>query len=794
MDADDTRTPQLTDEQFEGAVEEALRKPDVRRELDGPDLQVDDRFVRARIEYRRAEIERQLGAARQEIDRTASAIRALDATNLSLRSAPWHAELLAGAPGCGLLIAIAVGLLALAGISPVRNFAAGVVQVRYFSAGHGVIALILLATAVGAVSTQVWKRRVRDLDSRSESEAGRAARAELERAQANFQEALDGATTKAVFEILGQSGSPFYQDRIATIPEGAPPLADIRASSPRGLSEVPGEGNQVTTQEGRDLLYQLTTLPGASIGLSGPRGAGKSTLLRSLTAANLRLRDREAICIYTAAPVEYDARDFLLHIFATLCRRVLATHDADLNETSEASEPTSLLSGASGRMVRRSLLLFGLAAVTVSLALGAAIYASSTAGADHALAPSGLFSILELKPGALLLFGITSLVLWSAAAGAGAMAQLKALRRAGLNPRGFLGLFPFRTASLPSADGVVENQLVAISRRNLADIRFQRSFTSGWSGAIKVPVGIDLSTSSSTLLAERQESLPELVERFRDYVRQVAAVHGTVIIAIDELDKLKTGAEAETFINELKSIFNIANCFYLVSVSEDALSAFERRGLALRDAFDSAFDDIRYIGHMNLDGCRKMLIRRVLSLPDPFLCLCYVLSGGLPRDLIRAARDMFDSVRPGDPPMDIVTLATRMLRNEAGAKLRAAVAATRNAALEPETSTFILAVTELQEGNLGDPQFQTRVEALNVVRRGDADPAQFARLSAVQQELTAYLSFLSHTLQLAKTLSTEQGWRNASAAGKIEQLAQIRRALESNIAAASARLAKISAG
>jgi hypothetical protein len=802
----DQAPAQLADAQFAAAVDQALRTPDIRSELDGPNQQIDDGFVRKRLDRRRLEIERQLGSAQQEVERTTGALAELRREAQNIRAAPWHAELLAAGPGCGLMVAIILGVLALIGIASVRNFFAGIAQFQYFSAGHIALALILAVTAWGALSHFRWKRRLSELDAQPEADSSRVAREQLAQAQSGFDEALKGAITKAVFEILGESGEPFYQDRILTVPEGVAPPPGLRASSPRGLSEVAGEGNQVATAEGRDILYQLTNLPGASIGLSGPRGAGKSTLLRSLTAANLRLNDREAICIYTAAPVEYDARDFLLHVFATLCRRVLSTHRAEVREQPEEDGPPPLLSGSSGRAVKASLLTFGICAITVSLALGIALYGSLTVAPGKAPAPTGLLSVMDVKPGSLLLFGITSLLLWAGLETAGrvshAAARLRTLPPGRTDLPTVLKSLLRRRADNPVAAEEQESELVPISRRNLADIRFQRSFTSGWSGALKVPVGMELGTSSSTSLAERQESLPELVERFRGYVRQIAAVHGTVVIAIDELDKLKTGTEAEKFINELKSIFNIPNCFYLVSVSEDALSAFERRGLALRDAFDSAFDDIRYIGQMDLDGCRKMLIRRVLSLPEPFLCLCYVLSGGLPRDVIRAARDMFDLVRPSGAALDIVAVATEMLKNEAAAKLRAAIAATRSLALEPETSKFILAVTELQEGNLGDPQFQTRLEALKVAKRTGIEIDQnadqyanpFARLSAVQTELSAYLSFLANALALAKTLSTEQGWRQVTAAGKVEQLAQIRRALEWNIAAASARLAKISSG
>ena len=48
------------------------------------------------------------------------------------------------------------------------------------------------------------------------------------------------------------------------------------------------------------------------------------------------------------------------------------------------------------------------------------------------------------------------------------------------------------------------------------------------------------------------------------------------------------GVNAEVF----EMLFGIDHCFYLVSVSQDAMSSFERRGIPFRDTFDSALDDI----------------------------------------------------------------------------------------------------------------------------------------------------------------------------------------------------------
>ena len=60
---------------------------------------------------------------------------------------------------------------------------------------------------------------------------------------------------------------------------------------------------------------------------------------------------------------------------------------------------------------------------------------------------------------------------------------------------------------------------------------------------------------------------PELVGTFRAFVEERAAPYGPVVIGIDELDKMESDQTARKFLNDIKAIFGLHNCFYLVSVS-----------------------------------------------------------------------------------------------------------------------------------------------------------------------------------------------------------------------------------
>jgi ABC-type Mn2+/Zn2+ transport system ATPase subunit len=66
----------------------------------------------------------------------------------------------------------------------------------------------------------------------------------------------------------------------------------------------------------------LGRLAGGSIGVAGPRGSGKSTLVRGY-CEDPGYGSGDLRCM-VAAPVDYVARDFILHLFATFCRCVRA--------------------------------------------------------------------------------------------------------------------------------------------------------------------------------------------------------------------------------------------------------------------------------------------------------------------------------------------------------------------------------------------------------------------------------------------------------------------------------------
>lgn len=95
--------------------------------------------------------------------------------------------------------------------------------------------------------------------------------------------------------------------------------------SAQGLRETSDHRYEVPTTTRQRLAGLLEQRSGGTIGVTGPRGVGKTTLIRSLCPRDSFTNTERGslLSIVVSAPVQYDAREFLLYLFGTLCRTVL---------------------------------------------------------------------------------------------------------------------------------------------------------------------------------------------------------------------------------------------------------------------------------------------------------------------------------------------------------------------------------------------------------------------------------------------------------------------------------------
>lgn len=178
--------------------------------------------------------------------------------------------------------------------------------------------------------------------------------------------------------------------------------------------------------------------------------------------------------------------------------------------------------------------------------------------------------------------------------------------------------------------------LEAMAEESLARLRYSETLSEevGTQASYK---GLSFSEKRGRSRAEQSWSYPEVIAKYREFVGLLAE-QGPLVIGIDELDKMASPEEARSFLNEMKSLFDQERVSYLVSVSEEALSDFERRGQPLRDVFDSVFSEILRVDYLSRAESEALLRRRAISIPPPWPALFHSLAGGLPRESIRVAR------------------------------------------------------------------------------------------------------------------------------------------------------------
>jgi hypothetical protein len=505
-------------------------------------------------------------------------------------------------------------------------------------------------------------------------------------------------------EVIG----PFIREQINRILDDQEHPAVMRVTSAPGLADLSDRERLLITETMHALGQSSKDMSSGSIGVSGPRGVGKTTLLKylcdpsfevatgnrdgSLTSQDLRL--------IVSAPVNYDAREFILHVFSRLCEEVLV---------SQPRRRSSQILLIGGRLVRRLLpilvalsVIFDLVILTLSL-----------------LRPSSYPSAWARAPVTALVGIVLALVLLS------------------------WWLWMIRTSRrLPETKRKLNDE----ARYWLTRVKYLQSFTSGSSGSMGMPTGFQIGMTATHQLSEIPMTLPELVDALRDFATRIifqrrqhfrswsdniqqiyderlarAKILETraslvkwlaksferyrlldnwyslatsvsevmwndavrireglegltqapdlgprIVIGIDEVDKIDADS-ARRFLNDIKAIFAIPNCLYLVSVSDEALEIYEQRILLGRTAFDSAFDEIIRVRPLNFDSCRRLLRRRIAGIPGSMIAFCQVISGGLPRDMIRTVRSVLDSSAHGQTAiteiaMDVITSEINALK------------------------------------------------------------------------------------------------------------------------------------
>ncbi|WP_394619662.1 P-loop NTPase fold protein [Lentzea sp. JNUCC 0626] len=488
-----------------------------------------------------------------------------------------------------------------------------------------------------------------------------------------------------------------------------------------GISQVFDSLYRVPTAAAARVGVLLKGMPGGSIGLAGSRGSGKTTLMESYC-----VNPDKTLATMVAAPVEYAAREFLLHLYSKVCMEVLG----------EERDMRFLWERARAERRRANRIIAVMSSGFLVAALGMVVYGFSRE--IQTAAPSQLWGL------ALLLSGLS-------------VSFVTLARESTLVPRQRRNLEYGSSLRARAAD-------------RLEEIRYQQTYTTTATGTVKLPIGIEGALSKARGLVRQPMHLPEIVDSLRSFLAEVAHDRGRVIIGIDELDKMKSETAAEQFLNEIKGIFGIKNVYFLVSVSEEAMSTFERRGLPFRDVFDSTFDEIVWFDHLSTVEATATIDRRVL-VPIPFKQLCFTLSGGLPRDLIRVVRMMLDSQQER-PPTSLRVIAKRLVSEDVRRKTRAVVVAARRLDAEPLMSCFLATCDEVARREI-DHDVLARLTGEIVP--GDIMPVDEAtrQLCRLIGELAGFYYYAATLLEFFDDDADEERWQVAGAGNEPRSLGSL---------------------
>jgi hypothetical protein len=200
------------------------------------------------------------------------------------------------------------------------------------------------------------------------------------------------------------------------------------------------------------------------------------------------------------------------------------------------------------------------------------------------------------------------------------------------------------------------------------------------------------------------------------------------------------------------------NCFYLVSVSDNALSNFERRGIAFRDEFDTSFDDVLFLETPDIEYDLALLRRRVIGMPLPFAYYCYTVSGGLPRDLIRVCRELFDIAKKHDDAT-LIKVAAESIALDLRSKIRAISIAATEYLVEPEANLLFNSINKIDfEIQSSSNWMSIANETINKARKltNDENNPSKTKMIKLIDELTTYLLFSATTIQYYSRMGSEK--------------------------------------
>ncbi|MBB5851749.1 P-loop NTPase fold protein [Amycolatopsis umgeniensis] len=425
---------------------------------------------------------------------------------------------------------------------------------------------------------------------------GRATRRAIVRPVKTAADVLERSLASSVQEALSAAiNSELGPRGIIAFPTHAPRLVELDVAHFR---------QSRTTAYIKEFILEHEA---SAVGLAGTRGSGKSTVMRSLVADP----EIDGPVIIVPSPVRYDAGEFIRVLLGEIAAAISQGHSRPVG---------SRLRGAVERTSARRLLTL----------VGVGVLAGVLPDAFTTPSSQGMsVSWLSSNSFGGLIANVTSILLLT-----------------------FVAIIQLAKVAL-RLDAETLPPDIRQARELLRELRWETEQGTTTKSTLKVRSFFETSGESSIKLKSRAMTRSELVSALRDLLKCFARhTNATrMVICIDELDKINDPDHLVAIVNELKDLFHIQKVHFLVTVSTDALDSFEQRGLAGRDAFDSSFDTVVHTNWLTLDESLDVTNSRCTGFPPIVAMLCHAWSGGLARDLLRAARGAVELQRrtPNEP-------------------------------------------------------------------------------------------------------------------------------------------------
>jgi hypothetical protein len=368
-------------------------------------------------------------------------------------------------------------------------------------------------------------------------------------------------------------------------------------------------------------LASILSGNGGCFGLYGPRGAGKSWLmLKAIEEA----KSRKGLGLWFPCPSEYDASSFL---------STLADNLANVIEQ---------------RFVRNSLwmLLVRRLQVLLAIVISAPVVLAVIVYVTRGLAGRNPSSATVFSPVPRWLWLLVGIAI-------GLLAVL------------FLAQIVWEV----QATGQLVRSATALRER----IRFTTSLKLGSEVQVRGGKAVPgtFRRSRERGLDERPTTVASLVYEFRRMAELIVKkLHGPVVIAIDELDKIDRPESVVRLLRDVKGIFEIENVTFLVSVSQEAASALQLGPLRAsgRNEFDSSFYTVLELQPLSPAATLDLLRSRNMDITGTLAGVICLLGAGNVREIVRLAEraQVLGEPRSSWPDPDLRLVVSTLEEEAAG--------------------------------------------------------------------------------------------------------------------------------